>query len=260
MDIYSFRLLLIILILFLGALWLFLRFRGKQGNNDLRKRDLDNHKIGPLFGDNFDEDDTPFNGNAERNRGQKTPEKEVEGSNKEKKPFFVRLTGKAGDKQSPEQDKNQRPKEEEKMEVISIHLRSRKREGFSGAMLLSMFERYNLIFGKMDVFHRQINVGGEDKHSFSVIDGKQPGTLVPDDLKERNTHSIVFYVILNGNYNPLRAFNEMLDAARNFSASLDGALYDEQGSSISAQNIEYQRDIIREFIRRQRVKEALVKE
>ena len=75
--------------------------------------------------------------------------------------------------------------------VICIHLRARKREGFSGKNLVAIFNRFNLVFGDMDIYHRRIQVNGRSETAFSVLNGKEPGTLKPIDL-DSGSSCIIF--------------------------------------------------------------------
>lgn len=256
MDIYSFRLLLIVLIFLLASGWFYLYFRKKHrqdSDGSLRKRGMDNHSMGPLFLDQVEEYDVaPAETKADetvRQQESQDEQKQEKGKQRKRPALFA--------KKQKQNDTTKTPKPaKQDIRVIYLQLSSRKREGFSGSALLSMFDRCNLIFGKMDVFHRKINIAGQEKHTFSVINGEEPGTLIPEEINQRSTHRIMFYISLNECYSPLKAFDEMLDVAHNFASSLDGSLYDDQGCSLSEQNIEYQRDIIRDFVHRNQVNSA----
>ena len=271
MDIFSFRVLSILIILLLSAAWLFLYIKKKQkpASSNHRTRDFDDHIMGPLFSPE----------DKETQQSQQTPQEEEESQvqrelqqadegveqqtqtrSKTSPPRKSRVAALMGKKKkiegsSTEQNKQKKGKgaNDNAPSVISLCLRARRREGFNGRMLLSMFDRFNLVFGKMDVFHRRIQVGGKEESSFSVINGEKPGTLKPEDMEESSTHRIMFYISLYDCYSPLKSFDEMVDVAKQFAVSLDGNLYDDQGSSLSEQNIEYHRDIIKDFLHKQRV-------
>lgn len=270
MDIYSFRLISIILILGLSTIWLFMYLRNKnnkgtQGN--VRGRGMDQHSMGPLFLDEEGQEKLRQDEDAEEvpkppqqqddsaGESEKVAEKKSVGLN-----ILKNLTKKSkpAPKQEPS-DKSAQKKKTEDTQIICLQLNSRKQEGFNGHSLLAMFSKYELVFGKMDVFHRQTNMGGQDRVLFSVINGEAPGTLVPEEIKDRSTQRIMFYIALNECHSPMKAFEEMLDIAQKFAVSLDGMLCDDQGCDLSEQNIEFHWDLVREFMIRNRIRPAVNK-
>lgn len=269
MDIYFLRLVSIVLILLLSSIWVFmyLKSKGSQENkNNIRKRGLDHHSMGPLFLDkegpgNEEIADTMLPADAQAQASAPTPVGVEAKENKVSKGLGILggLVSKNKQKAATPHPSQQPPpkKKNEDIKIICLQLHARKQEGFNGHTLLSIFERHDLKFGKMDVFHRQVNLGGQDKHSFSIINGEEPGTLIPEEIKDKSTQRIMFYISLNECYNPLKSFDEMLDVAKKFAISLDGLICDDQGCGLSEQNIEYQRDLVREFVIRHRLKMAV---
>ena len=274
MDIFSFRVLSILIILLLSAAWLFLyiKKRQKPASSNHRTRDFDDHIMGPLFSPGDKETQQTQEESEAEDDSQTQQELQQEGEGVEqqtqkesktpppRKSRVAALIGKRKKAEESSTEKNKQKKgkgaNDNAPSVISLCLRARRREGFNGRMLLSMFDRFNLVFGKMDVFHRRIQVGGKEENSFSVINGEKPGTLKPEDMEESNTHRIMFYISLYDCYSPLKSFDEMVDVAKQFAVSLDGNLYDDQGSSLSEQNIEYHRDIVKDFLHKQKVAAA----
>lgn len=274
MDIYFFRLISIVLILLLSSIWLFMYFKSKgsqEDKNNIRKRGLDHHSMGPLFLDKEGQGNEEIAEAVLPADAQAAPPDQASASapasvgveekeNKASKGLGILggLVSKNKQKQDTSNPSQPPPKKKnEDVKIICLQLHARKQEGFNGHTLLSIFERHDLEFGKMDVFHRQVNLGGQDKHAFSVINGEEPGTLIPEEIKDKSTQRIMFYISLNECYNPLKSFDDMLDVAQKFAVSLDGLLCDDQGCGLSEQNIEYQRDLVREFVIRHRLKVAV---
>lgn len=260
MDIYSLRLISITLILVLSTIWLFMYLKNKGNKdekNNVRKRGMDHHSMGPLF---IGENDSPENESAGLEEVAETAPPPVTEKQTKKTGGLSILKGltKKTNSESKETLAKQKPQKKptEDAQIICLQLNARKKEGFNGHSLLALFSKYDLVFGHMDVFHRQVNSGGQDKHAFSVINGEAPGTLIPEEIKDKSTQRIMFYISLHECYNPTKSFDEMLDMAQKFAVSLDGVLCDDQGCDLSEQNIEYQWDVVREFVIRHRLKPA----
>lgn len=263
MDIYSFRLLAIILILALSTLWLFMHFRNKDDKDvkpSMRNRGMDGHSMGPLFLDEEGleklKEPEPEPEVAEAPTAGHDDEEEDAGrpSGLGLLKNLAKKTKSAPKKPAKGQSPSKRPAED--IQIICLQLNARRSDGFHGHSLLSMFAKHELVFGKMDVFHKQVNMGGQDKTSFSVINGEAPGTLIPEEIQDRSTQRIMFYIALNECHSPMKSFEEMLEIAKSFAVALDGMLCDDQGCDLSEQNIEYHWDLVREFIIRNRLKPA----
>ena len=84
----------------------------------------------------------------------------------------------------------------------------------------------------------------------------EPGTLKKEDLEAKGTPIIIFFVRLHSCHQPLKAFNEMVDVAQQCALLLDGQLYDDRDSHLASQTVSYYRDLIREFILNEQVRQA----
>ena len=133
-------------------------------------------------------------------------------------------------------------------EVIVINVLGRHGERFSGGGLLDVFLRNGLTFGDMNIFHRtdpltKLNV-------FSVASAVEPGTFDMSDMDSFSTIGVSFFLQLPGPDEPMAAFDDMLDVARDVGASLAGDLKDENLSVMTGQTIEHCRQRINEFSRK----------
>lgn len=255
MDI--FRVFLVIIILLFLAIWLFLYLRriNHTSASKYKTRDFDEHTMGPLFPPDKDDEKTQINNES----SQKTQTYKKSGLIERFLGMNDKVLSGKEDKEDSqtagetEQSFSIEKKKDNFNKIIAINLRARSGERFNGKILLSMFYRFNLIFGKMEVFHRLIKIGVKEEHVFSIINGEEPGTLKPEDLEVSNTHRIIFYITLHDSYNPLKCFDEMLEVAKKFAVSIDGKLYDDHGSVLSEQNINYHRDIIKDFLHNKKI-------
>lgn len=192
-----------------------------------RRQNINEIPLGPLFGSEEEEEE-------KEEKGGQQAEQQEERINEEP-------TAAAGERQSSKPEPDNR-------NVISITLRSRRREGFNGKQLLATFTKFNLEYGDMHIFHRIIRAGEKKDVSFSVLNGVEPGTLNPQEVQEANIPAIIFFIRLHSCNQPLKAFAEMTDVAQQFGHLLDGQLFDDQGSHLSPQTIVYYKDLIREFL------------
>lgn len=222
MDIEMARLLLISAGIALSVMLVILMYRRKKVS--VRRNRLADVRLGPLF-DTDGEEESP---------APREDEAEDMDADMDIAP-------------APQQEAVQKPAPDNR-NVISIHLRARRREGFDGKQLLTALARFDLEYGEMDIFHRKLQVGTQQKVSFSVLNGVEPGTLKREDLESNGTPVIIFFVRLHNSHQPLRSFNEMMDVARQIAYLLDGQLYDDQGSNMTDQTLGYYRSIVREFI------------
>ena len=142
-------------------------------------------------------------------------------------------------------DKNIKPEE-----LVLIHLQAKQATGFNGKLLLDILTKRGLDFGDMDIFHRHVLYNGEKRLVYSIANGREPGHLQPEHLKEENIHCLVFFLNLAKSYNSIKAYNEMIDVAQFISQKLDSELYDAQMSVLTRQTIEHQKEQIMENQRR----------
>jgi len=215
-DATTLRLLLICGALALIVLLVFIKYRRRK--QTVRRQHINEIPLGPLF-------------SVEEEAEEKEQKKQQE------------------EKEDPIVTESQPPKPDpDNRNVISVTLRTKRREGFNGKQLLSTLARFNLEHGDMNIFHRIIHTGEKKNTSFSILNGIEPGILNPEELKKGNTPAIIFFIRLHGCNQPLKAFAEMIDIAQQFSHLLDGQLFDDQGSHLSEQTIVYYKDLIREFL------------
>lgn len=248
MDLATVRLLLICAVVAIAVLWFVIR-RQRKGKRFNRRsgRPMD---LGPLFDEQdlgIDPEEQPQQeATPTEDEARRAPTIQTKAQTEER----PKLTPSLGGASDALKDK-----EVDDRNVISIHLRARKREGFSGKNLVAIFNRFNLVFGDMDIYHRRIQVNGRSETAFSVLNGKEPGTLKPIDL-DTGSSCIIFFIQTQNCHNPLRSFEEMVDVAKRFASSLDGLLYDDLGSNLTEQTLNYYRDQIKELMLAKRIQEA----
>ncbi len=258
-DIVTVRLLLFCAVISVVVVWGIVAWQRKQKSYPPKRI----RGVGPLFGD----EDESEEGAGTLGGTDRPAEKEDVGLERERQePKKSKISFLKKRFQKPEQEgpastpEVTKPKPEEKSSsdnrnVIYIELRARKREGFGGKNLEAVFHRFNLTFGDMGIYHRQIRVGQKTDTSFSVLNGKEPGTLRPEDM-ESGISTIIFFIQTQNCSNPLRSFGEMTDVARQCARYLDGLLYDDLGSNLTEQTLRYYCEKIKEWMLAKRTEEA----
>jgi len=135
--------------------------------------------------------------------------------------------------------------------VIIINLASR-RSGFNGEDVLSAAVDVGLEPGEMNIFHHHSDTQREKRVSlFSMASMVEPGTFPLDNMDEFVTPGLTLFLQISGAQGGLALYDEMLIAAEKLAEHLDGELQDETHCTLTHQAIEFQREAIIEFQRRQ---------
>jgi len=135
--------------------------------------------------------------------------------------------------------------------VFIINLVSH-RTGFNGANLLEAATTAGLELGEMDIFHRYSETSKHKKSPlFSMASMVEPGTFPQNEMETFVTPGLVLFLQISGGKNGLALYDEMLAIAEKLADCLDGELQDETHSSLTHQAIEFQREEIIEYQRRQ---------
>ena len=138
-------------------------------------------------------------------------------------------------------------------DLVIIHLKPRQAKGFDGSLLLDIFTNRGLGFGEMNIFHRHVLSENKKRLVYSIANGKEPGHLKPEYLQTHQIDCLVIFLNLINSYNPVKAYNEMVDIAQFISQKLDGELYDAHMSVLTRQTIEHQKEKLAEVQSRRKI-------
>ncbi|MGH8218475.1 MAG: cell division protein ZipA C-terminal FtsZ-binding domain-containing protein [Steroidobacteraceae bacterium] len=103
-------------------------------------------------------------------------------------------------------------------------------ERFTGRAVRQALSAEGFVLGKLSIFHRAAPDG---RAVVSVASLAKPGTFDPDSIDMQRYGGLNLFAVLPGPLSPLRAFEELLAAARNLSERLQGALQDERGEPLT---------------------------
>ena len=139
-------------------------------------------------------------------------------------------------------------------EVIVINVLTKGGDNggnFDGGGLDQFLRSSGMCFGDMGIFHRHVNTDGSGKVLFSMANGMEPGSFNVDKLEETETHIVSFFMGLPGPQKPMQAFTIMEETAQRMALDLGGELKDEHLSIMTQQTLEYCRQRISEYERKQ---------
>ncbi|MFP4262498.1 MAG: cell division protein ZipA [Halomonas sp.] len=139
-------------------------------------------------------------------------------------------------------------------EIIVISVMARDHEGFSGTALLDLMMACGLRYDRdMGVFHRFETEDPESRLQFSMVNGVKPGTFPIEAMDDFQTPGITLLMPLPGAEDCGAAFEAMVETAMVIVRHLGGELKDEHHSVMTAQTVEFARQRVQEFVRRNRL-------
>jgi cell division protein ZipA len=131
---------------------------------------------------------------------------------------------------------------------------SRDEEGFSGTTLLDLMLACGLRYSRdMGIFHRFETEDPESQLQFSMVNVVKPGTFPIHSMDDFRTPGITLLMPLPGAEDASAAFEAMVETAMVIVRHLGGELKDENHSVMTAQTVEFARQRVQEFVRRNRL-------
>ncbi|RTQ98564.1 cell division protein ZipA [Halomonas nitroreducens] len=139
-------------------------------------------------------------------------------------------------------------------EIIVISVMSRDEDGFSGTALLDLMLACGLRYGRdMGIFHRFETEDPESRLQFSMVNVVKPGTFPIQSMDDFRTPGVTLLMPLPGATDTSAAFEAMVETAMVIVRHLGGELKDEHLSVMTAQTVEFARQRVQEFERRNRL-------
>ncbi|TDO06256.1 cell division protein ZipA [Halomonas ventosae] len=139
-------------------------------------------------------------------------------------------------------------------EIIVISVLSRDEEGFSGTALLDLMLACGLRYARdMGIFHRFETEDPDSRLQFSMVNVVKPGTFPIEAMDDFRTPGITLLMPLPGASDTAAAFEAMVETAMVIVRHLSGELKDEHQSVMTAQTVEFARQRVQEFERRNRL-------
>lgn len=133
-------------------------------------------------------------------------------------------------------------------DLIVVHLMAKEGGEINGRALLELLVHAGLRHGPMDIFHYRNPQG---KTEFSLANCVRPGTFNPDAMADVNTPGVTLFLQLPCTADAMESFEHMIEMARFMASNLNADLLDEEHSTVTPQVVEYYREKLRAFARKQ---------
>jgi cell division protein ZipA len=137
--------------------------------------------------------------------------------------------------------------------VLVTHVIPHDEEGFCGEDILYLVNSCDLRHGEKEIFHRFEKEHGEGCIQFSMANSFNPGTFDPETLLHERIHGVSLFMSLPGPEKAMDAFESMTEMASVIARNLGGEVHDETHSIMALQTIEHNRQLVRDFVRKQKL-------
>lgn len=124
---------------------------------------------------------------------------------------------------------------------------------FPGSFIFEAMQTAGLQYGDMEIFHCVDRQRGSEEPLFSVANMVEPGTFDLSAMASFTTSGLVLFLQLPGPFDPVQAFDRMVEAARSLADSLGGTVCDATRSALTNQTIGHMREDVIDYQLRQRV-------
>jgi len=133
-------------------------------------------------------------------------------------------------------------------EVIALHVKG----DVQGDILLQQMTELGFKFGEFDIFHRHETTAGTGPVLFSLANMFNPGTFDIDAMETFKTQGVALFLALPVKGSAQQAFTMMHNAAQKLAAAIgNGQVLDEHRNPLTRQTVQHIQQRIREFERRQ---------
>ncbi len=137
------------------------------------------------------------------------------------------------------------PELEEKL--IILHVVAKRPNKLNGEAIYNLTKELDIDYYNNQIYRKTVERFSGKKALYIIVNMVKPGTFNLIDMKDFETPGISFVMNLPGPEEGLRAFNIMLDAAREFADRLNGDLLDESRSRLSPQTIAHLQEEVQLF-------------
>lgn len=137
--------------------------------------------------------------------------------------------------------------------VLVFHILAQSEEGFLGEDLVYLINNCDLRYGEKNIFHRFENAHGVGNIQFSMANVENPGSFDLSTMMSDRYKGVSLFMSLPGAEKALDAFEAMSEMSMLIARNLEGEVLDESRSAVTPQTIDYSRQLIRDFVRKQRL-------
>jgi len=133
---------------------------------------------------------------------------------------------------------------EERLVMLSIMAPDGKQ--YTVLEIRKALEAEGLELGLHEIYHRN-KPAGSDNTVYSISSQVEPGTLGPDNAETSYTPGLALFMQLPGDFDPVIAYDDIIDTATRIKNTLGADLCDEKRQHLSVQTMRYMRDQIIEY-------------
>jgi cell division protein ZipA len=121
--------------------------------------------------------------------------------------------------------------------LASINILANGPTGFGGRAIDEAARQFGLQFGVMNVYHKKNDLALGCRHLFSLTNLYQPGEFDPAKVDRFRTQGLTLFMNVPCAYQPVRVFEQMVQAAKGLCEELDGRLEDHEHHVLSEQGL-----------------------
>lgn len=139
--------------------------------------------------------------------------------------------------------------------IVTLRVSFGEEHDTPGTRLTELFRDRGLRYGQLNIFHKVEKVGDKNVGPvFSAANITEPGSFDLANIETQKVPGLTLFMILPNRVEGRRAFESMLDFAREVARQFDGEVLDESGSTLSIQRAGYIRDEIIDFERKRSIR------
>jgi len=128
-------------------------------------------------------------------------------------------------------------------DIFALFVMAREPKGFEGSKLKKILETANLMYGKMNIFHK-FDDNNKENILFSVASAVEPGKFDLEKLNIQFIPGVTIFMVPTMVSAP-KAFDAMVRTAKQLAFSLNGELRDQYHKPLTLQIIDkYKHDIL----------------
>lgn len=140
--------------------------------------------------------------------------------------------------------------------VISVHVVAKPGREFHGDQLFEAFDQVGLRHGDRDIFHFYDSEQDGGPIRFSAANMVEPGTFNPNNMNAMKTNGVTLFMLLPGQNNNVKTFENLLDTGDQLAKRLGGELRDSQRSTLTSQGANLIKESIHQFYSRRQLKQG----
>jgi cell division protein ZipA len=122
------------------------------------------------------------------------------------------------------------PKEQK---IVTLRVAAPPLERFEGQALVDALQAEQLVHGRYEIFHREL----DGRPLFSAASLVEPGTFDLATVAGKRYPGVTLFAVLPGPLTPMQTFDTLLETARSLADRLHGLVQDERGAGLSAQRL-----------------------